>query len=628
MLISQKNIVNLLLYGILPFISLFAYTQKTHQQLLEGLEAKKKSSIKIDTSYVVLLVDLEEAYFHQNPAKFGTYIDTIKNLSNRLHFPKGLVNAYRFESMIAFRKSNFNLSQILAQKALNIAISLKDPKMIAFCYERLGSVNIRTTVNDAGNLRKAIYYFKQQLFWASKTNDPLLIATAYQYLGIGYIETGNYEEALKVLNNGRKVLKGYKIPYFEGYIFNQLGHLYIKKGDYKKALLYLKQSEELANKFDINKLKSHVFYHLGTAYFGLKELDEAEKYLLQHLSFAHQEQITRVLPSLEILSNINVEKKNYQKALMYSKQYIRIKDSVVTTEKNQAFLDLQIKYETQQKNQENKILQLKNTSIQQQNRWYLVISVVVVTLLLISLLLSLQLYRSRNALANSNRIKDRIFAIVAHDLKRPAVSFQNLIRTLSFLIKNQRYNELIVLGGQAETMATDMNLMLDNIFRWTLREKEGISLKISTVELESVLKDLKEEFQHLAEVKQINFLVDVKRGIKVSTDTTLLLIILRNLVSNALKFTHQNGEIVVSTVQKELYTEIMVKDNGIGIPIEIQQKLFSQDVTVSRKGLNDERGLGLGLVICKELAEYIKATIKFDSQLGKGSSFVISLENL
>ncbi len=628
MYIFPKNIVHLLLYGLLPFTSLFAFAQQTHQQLLENLEGKKKSNKQIDTSYITLLVDLEEAYFHQNPAKFGTYIDTIKNLSNHLHFPKGLVNGYRFESMVAFRKSNYDLSQVLAQKALNLAIPLKDPKMIAFCYERLGSVNIRTTVNDAGNIRKAIYYFIQQLFWASKTNDPLLIATAYQYLGIGHIEAGNYDEALKVLNQGRKVLKGYNLPYFEGYIFNQLGNLFIKKGEYKKALVYLKQSEFLAHKFHINKLKSHVFYHLGTAYFGLKQLDEAEKYLLQHLSFAHQEQITRVLPSLELLSNINVEKKKYQKALLYSKQYISIKDSIVTSEKNRAFMDLQIKYETQRKNRENKILQLENASIQQQNRWYLIISLVVVALLLMLLFLTMQLYRSRNELANSNRIKDKIFAIIGHDLKRPAVSFQNLIRTLNFLIKNQRYDQLVILGGQAETMATEMNLMLDNIFRWSLREKEGVLLKADNVELESVLKDLKEEFQHLAEVRQIQFLVDAKSNIQISTDATLLLIILRNLVSNAFKFTHQNGEIVVSSVQKELYTEITVKDNGIGIPAELQQKLFSQEVIVSRKGLNGERGLGLGLIICKELAEYLKATIEFDSQLNKGSTFVILLKNL
>ena len=628
MYILPKNSIQLLLYGFLPFISLFACAQQTHQQLLESLENKKKSNKQIDTSYITLLVDLEEAYFHQNPAKFGTYIDTIKNLSNRLHFPKGLVNGYRFESMVAFRKSNYDLSQVLARKALNIAMPLKDPKMIAFCYERLGSVNIRTTVNDAGNIKKAIYYFKQQLFWAAKTNDPLLIATAYQYLGIGHIEAGNYDEALKVLNQGRIVLKGYNLPYFEGYIFNQLGNVFIKKREYKKALVYLKQSELLAHKFHINKLKSHVFYHLGTAYFGLKQLDEAEKYLLQHLSFAHQEQITRVLPSLEILSNINIEKKKYQKALLYSKKYISIKDSIVTAEKNRAFMDLQIKYETQQKNRENKILQLENASIQQQNRWHLIISLVVVALLLMSLFLTLQLYRSRNALANSNRIKDKMFAIIAHDLKRPAVSFQNLIRTLNFLIKNQRYDQLVILGGQAETMATEMNLMLDNIFRWSLREKEGVLLKVSNVELESVLKDLKEEFQHLAEVRQIQFLVDAKNNIQVSTDPTLLLIILRNLVSNAFKFTHQNGEILISSTQSELYTEITVQDNGIGIPVEIQQKLFSQDVTVSRKGLNDERGLGLGLIICKELAKYLKATIKFESQVSKGSTFVISLENL
>lgn len=617
----------LLLFGLF-FVPLWTHAERPIRQKVSDLEALVESNKSTDTSRIWLLVDLENAYFHHNPTKFESRIQELKTLSQKLGCLKGLVYGYGFESFVALRKSDFKLSLSLAYEALKVANKLKDPEMLAFCYKLLGNINAKTvSVNEGAELPKAIDYFRQQVYWALQTKDPYTMSIAHQNLGMGYIEIKNYKAALRELNKSQTCIRGKNFAYNEGYTLNLMGRAYIEQGYYKSALGYLKQGEMIADRLELNRLKELIYHHLGKAYMSLHQPDEAEPYFLKSLALYQKGNIAKTLPTLELLSKVNVEKKDFKRALMFSNRYIKIRDSIFTDDKNKAFIELQIKYETQQKEHRYQLLQLQNLTIQQENKWYFTVLFSVVALLLIAGLLYLQLYRSRNALANVNHIKDKMFAIVAHDLKRPVVSFQNLTRTLNYLIRNQRYEQLMKVGVEAETMATEMNLMLDNIFRWSLHEKEGLFLKQTTVSLDNVLKDLTEEFHYLAHTKQVNLRLNLQAGIEILADRTLLLVILRNLVNNALKFTPKQGEVIVSSIQRDTQTEIVVKDTGIGIPPSIQQKLFVQDFHKSRLGLNGERGLGLGLVICSELIKYLPAKLTCDSVEGKGSQFMLIIES-
>ena len=133
--------------------------------------------------------------------------------------------------------------------------------------------------------------------------------------------------------------------------------------------------------------------------------------------------------------------------------------------------------------------------------------------------------------------------------------------------------------------------------------------------------------------KEILFKIDVKDDVNITADRGMLSTIIRNLLSNAIKFTPKNGVVEISSrhakvSDKQEYTEVTIRDNGVGIPLEIQSKLFSIDENTSTKGTENESGTGLGLILCKEFVHKHGGEISLESKDGLGSSFIFTIPNV
>lgn len=235
------------------------------------------------------------------------------------------------------------------------------------------------------------------------------------------------------------------------------------------------------------------------------------------------------------------------------------------------------------------------------------------------------LARSNKDLALLNRDKDKLFSMLAHDLRSPLGSMMNLSALLVENINDFDESELMEVIDTLNKSATQTFQLLNDLLAWSTiqmgrgeREKEMFS--VSEIVLENIIILTSD-----ATRKQIEILADIDPDINAFADKFAVQTVLRNLLSNALKFTPNHGSITVIATEKGNTVEISVTDNGTGIAKEKQKKIFRVDTISSSPGTDGEKGTGFGLLLCKDLIHRNGGKIWFESEKGKGSTFHFTL---
>ena len=221
--------------------------------------------------------------------------------------------------------------------------------------------------------------------------------------------------------------------------------------------------------------------------------------------------------------------------------------------------------------------------------------------------------------------KDKLFSIIAHDLRSP---FNGLLTFSELLIHNPKDLD----DAEAESYLEIINSLskntldlLDNLLNWAKAQTGQLIYKPETTNLSVIVREILEISKSIAKIKNISLNYTQNSDIEVFADVNMLKTILRNLISNAIKFTHANGEIAIYALQNQNNIEITVSDNGVGMSEETLNKLFSIDRNVAKLGTADEKGSGLGLILCKEFIEKHGGEIWIESEPGKGSAFKFTL---
>jgi PAS domain S-box-containing protein len=225
-----------------------------------------------------------------------------------------------------------------------------------------------------------------------------------------------------------------------------------------------------------------------------------------------------------------------------------------------------------------------------------------------------------------NAEKDKFFSIIAHDLRSPFNGFLGLTQIMAKELPSLKMIEIQEIAEIMKRSATNLFRLLENLLEWA-RVKQGlIPFEQKLVDLLPIVDESIEVAQESAKTKEIKIAYDVPNKLKVFADTNGLQTIIRNLVSNAVKFTSKGGKISVSAKATDNKSvEISVKDTGIGMSCEMINNLFRLDVQTNRKGTEDEPSSGLGLLLCKEFVEKQGGRIWVESEEGKGSIFYFTL---
>ncbi|MGE0077599.1 MAG: ATP-binding protein [Bacteroidales bacterium] len=232
-----------------------------------------------------------------------------------------------------------------------------------------------------------------------------------------------------------------------------------------------------------------------------------------------------------------------------------------------------------------------------------------------------QIQQKNLQLEELNATKDKFFSIIAHDLKSPFGSIVSLSESLCFNIDNLPKDNIKSFVMTISYSAKLTFKLLENLLEWSKLQRENLKLNLRYSNFKSIVDEIILLNSEMSLNKNIcvNNLIDANSFILCDIEVTKS--ILRNLISNALKFTNHNGLISINLEKFDSYAEIIITDTGVGIPSEKIPYLFNIEQDISTTGTNNEKGTGLGLILCKELAEKQGGKIWVQSQLGKGSSF-------
>ncbi len=221
--------------------------------------------------------------------------------------------------------------------------------------------------------------------------------------------------------------------------------------------------------------------------------------------------------------------------------------------------------------------------------------------------------------------KDKFFSIIAHDLKAPFNSIVGFSNLLSEQVKEKNYDGIVKYSGIIEQSSNHAMDLLKNLMEWSLSHTGRMKLNPEYFELIELIKDTELLLTGALQQKSISLSKNVPANTLVFTDKAMISTVLRNLISNAIKYTHSGDEIIISTKETQEDLTISVSDKGVGIPKENINKLFKIDQSYSTLGTNNEKGTGLGLILCKEFIEMHRGQIWVESVEGKGSNFKFTL---
>jgi len=224
-----------------------------------------------------------------------------------------------------------------------------------------------------------------------------------------------------------------------------------------------------------------------------------------------------------------------------------------------------------------------------------------------------------------NATKDRFFSIIGHDLKSPFNSVVGFSNIIAEHVKNQDYEGIEKYATIIQESARRAMNLLTNLLQWSRTQTGKIEFNPEYIELLSIINEVLELSNDTARQKSIHIERKLSHTIPVYADKAMISTILRNLISNSVKFTNTGGRINISIDQKEKQLIVSVADNGVGIKKEDIDKLFRIDYSYTTVGTNRETGSGLGLLLCKDFIELHGGKIWIESEIGKGSTISFSI---
>ncbi|MGE0088116.1 MAG: PAS domain S-box protein [Bacteroidales bacterium] len=233
--------------------------------------------------------------------------------------------------------------------------------------------------------------------------------------------------------------------------------------------------------------------------------------------------------------------------------------------------------------------------------------------------------QSEQKLRELNATKDKFFSILAHDLKNPfndIIGFSYLLSSNIYkydLPKIEQFSNII-----HQSAKLTFNL-LENLLDWSRSQTGNLKFIPESFDINELILENIDLFQSTANNKSIKLFNEVDGILHVYADKNMIRTIIRNLISNAIKFTNQGGFVRITGSLSKAYVTISVVDNGVGINYDDQKKLFRIDTNVTRQGTEKERGTGLGLILCKEFIERNGGKIDFESQPGRGSRYFFTV---
>lgn len=584
--------------------------------------------------------------------------DTI-NLIKNAWFYIDIGNIYFHNKMLEEALKNYQISADIFLKSLNSTPSDNNKYQeynyaMAVCYNNIGLI-----YEELNDNYKALESHQTALKYRLSSDKRQGLGYSYGYLSKLYFKLGNdslfnfyKQKALDHFKNLNNKSLEYNVGLAEHYLI--FGDIAIKQKKFAEAKEYFNNAKDLFIKTENNKLLIKTYYSISDLELEKKNLKEAEKFLLKGLGVA--DNLDFYLFKKEgLLKLIDFYKKTNRtdKAFSYLQELYNFIDS-----HNQDYMQLSLKgveneIALQKQIQKISLLEKDNAinklDLEKRNNFIIFLIIVLLLVAIITVILSLQYANKKkttsiiesknkelevkNKLLDEqskhyeelNSTKDKFFSIIAHDLKNPLSAFYRLTETLYESYNEFSEEEKLSLLNDMRASSKNVFDLLQNLLTWSRSQRNKIQINPVEVDMHFVVENIYQIFKQIADSKKIDLIIYCDKDVKLNIDVNILQTIIRNLVSNSLKFTPEGGRVEIRAEKDNSNIIVYVQDTGVGIPNDKLPELFKVDKTYTTPGTNNETGTGLGLIICKEFLDKVGGKVDVSSELSKGTTFKIIL---
>ncbi len=238
---------------------------------------------------------------------------------------------------------------------------------------------------------------------------------------------------------------------------------------------------------------------------------------------------------------------------------------------------------------------------------------------------NLHLAEKHNEIKKLNEIKDKLFSVIAHDLRGPISAFKGLTDLMLKNVDKYPKEKLKEISSMLNKQCISVSVVLDNLLAWSMSQRNETKFHPLKQRLADVVDRDLALFEVLAHQKELVLQNNIPHDMTATFDLDLFSAVIRNLVNNAIKFSFEGGVITIEAEPGEHFHKITVADTGLGIKPEILDQLFDRNKHVTTFGTNSEKGTGLGLKLCQDFIEMHNGEIGVESELGKGSRFIFTI---
>jgi signal transduction histidine kinase/uncharacterized protein HemY len=655
--------------------SLFA--QSTLDSLNNKLNEKLGDSTRITT-----LIDASQEYQYTNLQKSFDYAEEAIKIAEDKDLPWGKAWTYKNIGNFYAIRGDFATAIKYFDLALNLNYELKDSTRIAACY-----INLGNNYSSLGKYDEAYFYHTQSYRVANATGNQLQRAISLHNIASTFKELGQYERSFEYFKLSMKISEDIKDLEGAPYNYNEIGSLYIHRNQYDSAQAALKLSLKLTRerKLKINDLEPSILMNLaktyllqnehktalsyydsastlylktdnkfgaaavnlgrGLVYMKEKKYEEAQKLIEQSVGVAHQINAWKLeIECYENLSTLYEHKGDYQKSLNYFKQHKQLEDSLFSEGMQTKLLKDQILFETESKESQIRALtRMEELGKSEIKKKELIQNILVVAMALTGILL-FTVYRSGQRririnklllehqedikkrsveLEQLNQVKDKFFSIISHDLRSPMNALSGI---LNLMDKGKvTPEEFSRLSKELRAQFDHTKTLINNLLDWALLQMDKLKIQKEKIDLQA-LADTNATLVSSLNVKEVKILNQIDNTTFAMGDTNMINLVLRNLIMNAIKFSESGSTVeIMAKTEGENYV-VSVKDHGVGISPEVQKMLFEKTSGYSTRGTANEKGTGLGLILCKEFVERNGGKIWLESEEGKGSTFYFTVK--
>ena len=490
------------------------------------------------------------------------------------------------------------------RKALNLFKGTNDLNGVGTVNENIGEVLIAHKEYD-----RAIVYLTKAINIAKKQDDKDGISSVYTDLGLCYAHKNQFALAKSYLDSSLQVASKYKIVYNQAYALIGMATMYNLQKDFKNAFIYATQGQNLAATLRNLTVRSSAALQLNKTLAGLGRYDDAYQMLRRYNELKDSLNNNE---SLQKLTSYNLALDFASKEHQIAEQHREKDESYKQRIKQQrlintifstiiaAMVAVSIVYYRQKRKQQkiNAMLEEKNHEVLQQKA---------------------DLDDQAQKLNNLNTLKDRLISVLAHDLRAPLSTLRGLFGLLQDeTISHEQLLDMIPSVLKKLEYTSDF---LDTLLFWINSQMDNFENSAKSFYIKDIVAYETESYHEQAKLKGITLIDSVPHDAVASADPNSIRIVIRNLITNAIKFSKQDDTIEITALQQDDHNYIIsVKDTGVGMSDDQLGKLFKSKVN-SNAGTDNESGTGMGMLFCKDLVEKCSGKIWVTSKKDHGTKF-------